>query len=150
MMNGETRLSARDNDAARAPALCLRVLLPTEILADERVTKIIAHAENGSFCLLPRHIDFVAALAPGILSMTKQNGREEFIAVDRGILVKCGRDVFVSTPHAVRGEKLETLKRAVREQFHQLDERERTARSALSRLEADFVRRFVELREHHG
>jgi F-type H+-transporting ATPase subunit epsilon len=31
---------------------------------------VIAEAQNGSFCLLPHHIDFVAALAPGLLAYT--------------------------------------------------------------------------------
>ena len=46
----------------------LMVLLPTEVLIDEEARKITAEAQNGSFCLLPRHIDFVTALVPGILS----------------------------------------------------------------------------------
>ena len=49
----------------------LTVLLPTEILVDEEVVKVVAEAQNGSFCLLPRHIDFVAALVPGLLSFVK-------------------------------------------------------------------------------
>ena len=53
----------------------LRVLLPTEVLLEEEVTKVVAEAENGSFGLLPRHIDFVAALAPGILSFESTEGR---------------------------------------------------------------------------
>ena len=41
----------------------LKVLLPTRVLVDEAVSKVVAEAENGSFGLLPRHVDFVAALA---------------------------------------------------------------------------------------
>ncbi len=52
----------------------LRVLLPTEVLLDVEVTKVIAEAENGFFCLLPRHVDFVAALVPGILYYTTSPG----------------------------------------------------------------------------
>ena len=46
----------------------LKVLLPTKVLIDEEVTKVVAEAENGSFCILPRHIDFVSALVPGSVS----------------------------------------------------------------------------------
>ena len=45
----------------------LKVLVPTEVFVDTKTTKIVAEAENGSFCLLPHHIDFVAALVPGIV-----------------------------------------------------------------------------------
>ena len=60
----------------------LQVMLPTEILVDENVIKVIAEAENGSFCLLPRHIDFVAALVSGILSSYTLDGVEHLAAVD--------------------------------------------------------------------
>jgi len=123
----------------------LKVLLPTEILIEKEVTKVIAEAENGSFCLLPRHIDFVAALVPGILSYEKDTGKEEFLAVDEGTLVKCGSEVLVSTRNAVIGPDLGTLKQMVEEQFRVLDEQEKELESALAKLEANFARQFLEL-----
>jgi F-type H+-transporting ATPase subunit epsilon len=126
----------------------LKVLLPSEVLLDAAVTKVIAEAENGAFCLLPRHIDFVAALVPGLLSFETEDGREEFLAVDEGILVKCAAQVLVSTRQAVRGPDLGSLRQAVDEQFRIVDEQERKARAAAARLEADLVRRFLELETH--
>ena len=124
----------------------LKVLLPSEVLVDETVTKIIAEAENGSFCLKPRHDDFVAALAPGLLSFMSERGEEVFLAVDEGTLVKCGAEVLVSTRNAVRGTDLESLKKTVDEQYLNLDDAERLARSALARLEAGVLRRYTEMR----
>ena len=126
----------------------LRVLLPIEVLIEEEVTKVIAEAHNGFFCLLPKHVDFVAALVPGILSFETTGGREEFLAVDEGTLIKCGGEVFVSTRNAMRGPDLGQLKRTVAEKFEALDEREKTARSAMARIEAGFVRRFLEIQGH--
>lgn len=125
----------------------LQVLLPTEILVDEKVIKVIAEAENGSFCLLPRHIDFVAALKPGILSFFSADGDEFFAALDEGILVKCGREVLVSTLNGVRGTNLDQLQTLIDERFLELDEHERKARTALARLEAGTLRGFKELQE---
>ncbi|MGK7874100.1 MAG: F0F1 ATP synthase subunit epsilon [Xenococcaceae cyanobacterium] len=123
----------------------LKVLLPNEVLVDQPVTKVIAEAENGSFCLLPHHIDFVAALVPGILSFEFEGGQEAFLAVDEGTLVKCGTQLLVSTRNAVRGADLETLKETVEQQFRVLDEREKLTRSALAKFEASIMRRFKEL-----
>ncbi len=120
----------------------LLVLLPTAVLIDQEVTKVIAEAENGSFCILPRHIDFVAALVPGIFSFVSDE--EEFLAVDEGILVKCGSTVTVSTRKAIRSMDLGMLKRAVREEFRSLDEREKKTRTILAKLEADFARSVFE------
>lgn len=126
----------------------LHVFLPTEILVNEAVSKVIAEGENGLFCLLPRHIDFVSALVPGILSFVLETGQEEFVAVDEGILVKCGAEVLVSSRQAVRGADLGDLRQTVEAQFRVLDEREKLARSATARLEADLVRRYMELGVH--
>jgi F-type H+-transporting ATPase subunit epsilon len=125
----------------------LKVLLPTEVLVDHAVTKVTAEAENGSFTLLPRHIDFAAALVPGILAYDMEGAQTEFMAVDQGILVKRGSDVLVSTINAARSADLTELKRTVQEQFEVLDEREKKTRTALARLEANFIQHFMEIDE---
>ncbi|MRR57563.1 MAG: F0F1 ATP synthase subunit epsilon [Deltaproteobacteria bacterium] len=125
----------------------LTVTLPTGVLVDQEVTKVTAEAENGSFCLLPRHIDFLAALVPGLLSFEDEAGQEEFLAIDEGVLVKCGAEVMVSTRNAVRGAPLGQLRQAVAQRFRVLDERERQARAVLGKLEADLIGRFIRLGE---
>jgi F-type H+-transporting ATPase subunit epsilon len=126
----------------------LKVLLPQGVLMDEEVTKVVAEAENGSFCLLPRHVDFLAALVPGLLSFASVNGAEEFLAVDEGMLVKCGSEVLVSTRNAVRGPDLGKLEQTVEQTFRRLDHQETMARSAFAKLEANFIRRFMDLEQH--
>jgi F-type H+-transporting ATPase subunit epsilon len=125
----------------------LKIALPTRLLYDGEVSKVSGEAANGSFTLLPRHIDFATALVPGILFFDTpgEEAEEVFYAVDEGILVKCGPNVLISTRNAVRSADLASLHRTVREHFETLDEQERRARSALVRLEADFVRRYLEL-----
>jgi len=123
----------------------LKVLLPTNVLVDEEVGKIVAEGENGAFCLLPRHVDFVAALAAGLLCFTDSSGREEFLAIDEAVLVKCGAEVLVSAKNGVRGRDLGELTETVEEEFKNLDEREEKSRLALAKLEAGLIRRFTEL-----
>ncbi len=122
----------------------LKVLTPIKVLIDRPVTKVIAEAENGHFCLLPNHVDFLTALVPGILSFATDE-EEVFIAVDEGILVKCGAEVLVSTRNAIVGKDLETLKPMVIEQFQMLDEKEKLTRSALAKFEVSMMRHFREL-----
>lgn len=125
----------------------LKVLIPTDVVLDESTTKIVAEAEDGWFCLEPRHIDFVTALVPGVIYFVNEEGREAFVAVDEGTLVKCGATVLVSTGRAVRGDELATLENTVADEFRSLDDAERVARSALARLEAGVVRRFLHSEE---
>lgn len=125
----------------------LQVLLPTEVLIDEAVLKVIAHGENGSFCLLPRHIDFVSALVPSVLYFNDQDNVEKYAAIDQGILVKSGHKVQISTFNGVCGTALEQLHKLIDERFLELDEHERKTRTALARLEAGALRGFRELQE---
>lgn len=121
----------------------LSVFLPSGIFLETTATKIVGEGPEGSFGILPRHIDVAAALVPGILSYVTERGREEFLAVDGGILVKEGESVSVATRMAVKGD-LGSLRKQVESFIRDLDERERKTRSAAARLEADFIRRFVE------
>lgn len=125
----------------------LKLLLPSHVLIDEPTQKIIAEGWNGSFCLEPRHVDFVSALKPGLLQFIAETGQEVFVAVDEGILVKCANEVLISAYNAVRGDDLDTLKYTVEHRFRHLDESERIARSALARLEAGVVRRFTQIQD---
>jgi F-type H+-transporting ATPase subunit epsilon len=126
--------------------MLLKILLPAEVLITQEVKKIVAEAENGSFCLMPNHIDFVATLAPGIFTYEPASGGQELLAMDAGTLVKKGSNVLVSTRNAMRAPDLGKLKQVVVEQYDILDEREKMVRSASARLEASLIRRFVELK----
>lgn len=126
--------------------MLLKILLPAEVLMEQEVKKIVAEAEDGFFCLMPNHIDFVATLAPGIFMYESGKGEQELLAMDVGTLVKKGQDVLVSTRNAVKAGELGKLKQVVVDQYDKLDEREKLVRSAAAKLEASLIRRFVELK----
>ncbi len=124
----------------------LRVLVPDDIVFDDEVQSLVAEGEDGHFGLKPRHIDFVSALVPGLLGFMRQpDALTEYLAIDRGILVKQGETVTVSVRNAVGGVSLEELVQTVNSRFLELDDRERTVRSAVARLEAGFLRRVMDL-----
>lgn len=127
--------------------MILKILLPSEVLLQKEISKIIAEAENGSFCILPHHVDFTTSLVPSLFTFSTVEGQEEILAMDRGVLVKQGINVLVSARSAVRGLDLGRLKETVEQTFQALDEREKVARTAAAKLEADIVRRFMELRD---
>ena len=75
--------------------MMLKILLPAEVMLTQEVKKIIAEAENGSFCLMPNHIDFVATLAPGIFTYEPAGGGQELLAMDVGMTIRAsGAGVF--------------------------------------------------------
>lgn len=124
----------------------LKILVPNETVVDQQVEKISAEGRGGSFTLLPRHIDFVAALVPGILSYVKDD-EESFLAVDEGVLVKQGSEVLVSSRRAFESPELGKLREVVEGMEQVTEERNRIARNTLARLEINIVRRFMELGE---
>jgi len=127
----------------------LKILLPYQVYAEiDDVSRIVVETPQGSFGLLPRRLDCVAALEPGILTYETKTQGEVYVAVDEGILVKAGTDVLVSVRNAIGGTDLGTLRDAVARDFVNLDENERQVRAVLARLESGFVRHFTEY--HHG
>jgi len=127
----------------------LKVLLPFQVFAEiEGVKHIVAETSQGSFGLLPHRLDCVAVLEPGILTYETATDGEIYLAVDEGVLVKAGTDVFVSVRNAIGGMDLGKLREAVEREFMDLDESEKQIRAVLARLESGFVRRFAEF--HRG
>jgi F-type H+-transporting ATPase subunit epsilon len=123
----------------------LKIQTPVEQFLEQDVVKVVAEGPKGYFGILPRHIDYVSTLVPGILSYVTAGGQEIMVAVDEGVLVKKGADIFVSVRNAVKGQGLGSLKKIVTERIEMIDEKERNSRAILAKLEADFVRRFLEL-----
>jgi len=126
-----------------APTLIdLKILLPFRIFeAKSGVSRIVAETSEGSFGLLPRRLDCVAALAPGIVTYETEEDGEVFVAVDEGVLVKTGPEVLVSVRRAIGGVDLDRLRDAVEREFLTLDEREQSVRSVMTKLEIGFLRR---------
>jgi F-type H+-transporting ATPase subunit epsilon len=124
----------------------LKVLLPFQVFADKTgVTRIVAETHEGAFGLLPHRLDCVAALVPGILTYETDAEGEVYLAVDDGVLVKTGADVFVSVRRALGGTDLAQLRDAVEKEFLAVDEQEQDARWVMAKLETGFLRRFAAL-----
>jgi len=126
----------------------LKILLPFQVFAEKTgVSRIVAETREGSFGVLPRRLDCVAALVPGILIYEHAAEGEVYVAVDEGVLVKAGPDVRVSVRNAFSGTDLGELREAVEREFLHLDERALRVRSVLAKMESDLIRRMASL--HH-
>ncbi|MGD9851127.1 MAG: F0F1 ATP synthase subunit epsilon [Nitrospirales bacterium] len=127
--------------------MTLKILLPFRVFSEQKaVTRLIAETPQGAFGLLPQRLDCVAALEPGILTYETDGEEEQYVALDEGILVKCGPDVLVSVRNAIAGTDLRQLRKAVEREFLNLDEEEQSLRSVMAKLETSFVRRFADVR----
>lgn len=123
----------------------LTILLPTEVYLNADAALVIAEGLNGSFCLKPKHADFVTATVPGIFQYEDKNGERQFLGLDSGVLIKAGENVNVSTLRALRGGSLETLADDIKTHFEMQSEQEKRARAAYHALESSIIRRFLEM-----
>lgn len=122
----------------------LKVLLPFQVFAEKTgVLRLVVETRAGSFGLLPHRLDCVAVLVPGILTYQTDSAGETFVAVDEGVLVKTGPDVLVSVRRAIGGTDLGQLRDAVEKEFLALDDREKSVRLVVAKLETGFLRRFA-------
>lgn len=121
--------------------------VPTGVLFESPARQVFAVAEDGAFGLLPNHADHVAPMVPSVLVVTDGKGREHFFGIDHGLLLKRDRRVEVVVRRAVRGKDLASLSETIESTFLEIDEEEREARTAMSRLEVGIVRQFAGLRK---
>jgi F-type H+-transporting ATPase subunit epsilon len=127
--------------------MILRVLLPYKVFAEmENVNSIVAETREGFFGILPKRLDCVAALVPGILAYTTKAEGEKCIAVDEGILIKSGDQVIVSIRNAAGDVDLGKLHEVVVKEFKNIDESEKNIRSVMAKLETGFIRNLEKFR----
>ncbi|MGF1641838.1 MAG: F0F1 ATP synthase subunit epsilon [Rhodospirillales bacterium] len=120
----------------------LLITTPVAVVADlDDVVHVRAEDESGAFGILPRHADFLTALAISVASWRDGDGREGHVAVRGGVFrVRDGHRVEIATREAVRGDELETLETEVLRRFRADAEREQRARTATARLELAALR----------
>jgi F-type H+-transporting ATPase subunit epsilon len=126
----------------------LKILLPFRIFADHwNVTRIVAESRRGSYGLLPHRLDCVLALAPGIFVFETPELGEVYVALDEGLLVKAGSEVLVSVRNAIGGASLGKLREAIDREFLNYNAQEINLRSALAKLESEFIRRYMHIQQ---
>jgi F-type H+-transporting ATPase subunit epsilon len=126
----------------------LSVWAPAEVVLTEEVTKVKAEAENGWFCVLPRHVDFVTSVVPGLLIFELPDRTSQYLAIDFGVMVKCGANLSLSTRNAVRGADLGVLKQTIETHFLALREKEKATRAFEAKLEGELVRQLLQVEKY--
>lgn len=127
------------------PPMTLSILEPAAVyLPPTPVRRVVVETPRGSHGLLPRRLDCVAAVRPGILTYETVDGEVVDVAVDLGVMVKAGPSVTVAVRHAIAGTDLSTLQATVARAFDDLDVQAQATRAVMTHLESGFVRRLLE------
>jgi F-type H+-transporting ATPase subunit epsilon len=130
------------------PLMNLKILLPFQVFREvANVGSIVLETSKGSYGLLPQRLDCVAALVPGILTYSTEPGGVHYLAVDAGVLVKAGLQVWLSVRNAIGGADLGKLSETVKKEFMDLGESEKKERSVMTKLESGLLYRLNKFRK---
>lgn len=100
--------------------LNLLVYSPFELSLEIRIVKVaVFKAKEGGFVMLPNHIDYVSSFDSTIISCVDTDNKEVFIAVNEGIITKCGEEVKVSTYSSIIGDSMEDIKIKIKEKMNE-------------------------------
>lgn len=113
------------------------------VVLDVATEKVISEDENGSFCLLTKHIDCIRILVPGLL-IYESGGEEKIIGIDEGVLIKCKDEVRVSVKNAIAGTELGKMKKKLEDNIEKIDDYEKKTRTILTEIEVDFIKKYIE------
>lgn len=127
-----------------------KVFTPIGTILNLPVKKIDFEGLGGFWTLLPKHADFVNALKPGIVTYTTEQDQESYIACNKGVLVKKGGEVCISTPLAIMDNNLQTLTKTIAVDFKQMEEERKEVNMTMAKLEIGLVKGLQSLKSEGG
>ena len=111
------------------------------------IARVVVDTTDGSYGFLPKRLDCVAALVPGILTYEKTNAELFYIAIDEGLLIKTEDRIQISVRNAIAGKDLGKLHEAIEKEFKSINEEERKTRAAVGKLESVIVQNIQKLHQ---
>ena len=126
--------------------LKLRIFTPTGVILDQPVTQVDFEAIDGFYTLLPRHADMVSALKSGVLTYQTAE-KKAYAACHKGVLVKKGDTVSVSTKLAVLGSDLKELERQIAVDFKEMEQERKEMNLSMAKLELGLARGILSLKQ---
>jgi F-type H+-transporting ATPase subunit epsilon len=118
----------------------VRVLTPAEVVLDREAVHITAEGPTGSLGIRPGHAPLVTPLVPGIVLARGVDGREEYVAVNGGVMLVGGDTVEIVSRQAVAGRDLARLEADVVAGFEKELEEDKANRAAFEKLRMSFLR----------
>jgi F-type H+-transporting ATPase subunit epsilon len=121
-------------------SLVLEILAPDQVILRAQVLSVQAADASGRFGLWTGHEDFLTVLAPCLVRFRLENDKEEYAAIDGGVLLLEGGRISIVTRDAVISDQLDKVADAALAMIAARKEKEHAARSGFSELETTLVR----------
>lgn len=127
----------------------LRISTPIGIALETTARQVDFEAIDGFFTLLPRHTDMISALKSGILSY-KTGDKKSYVACHKGVLVKKGTEVSVSTKLAILGSDLKELQQKIATDFKNMEQERKEVNLTMAKLELGLAKGILSLNQEGG
>ncbi len=120
----------------------LKVLLPSMVFLDiAGVLRMNVPTIAGYVGIYPQRLDFVSAIAPGIMDWQNADGENLYTALDGGVMSKTGNQVLCSVHNAATDSDPAKLQDIIEKQFLALNTQQQAVRLTLSKLESSLLLR---------
>lgn len=124
----------------------LKVFTPVGVILNQEVLSVDFQAIDGFWTILPKHVDMVSALRPCVVQYINADGQKNYIACNKGVLVKQGQVISLSTNLAILNDSLETLTQTIKINFKEMEEERKEMNVALSQLELGLTKGLLKLK----
>ena len=126
----------------------LQVYSPLEKVLQTDIQKVVFETLNGYQTLLPKHVDYVAALNTGIISYVTTDGEEGYLACHEGVVVKKAQQVTISAQGVLWADTLDELQENIAVSYKENEEQRKELNLAMARLELGLMRGFQRLQRN--
>lgn len=128
----------------------LKVFSPVGTALDLPIRKVDYEGVDGYRTFMPKHIDFVDALKPSVISYETEDNKTHYIACNKGVIVKKGLDVSISTKLAILDDSLEKLQKTIEIDFKEMEQERKEVNTTMARLEIGLVKGLQSLKQQNG
>lgn len=80
--------------------LHLRIITPTQVVYDDEIYSTSVTTADGDITVLPRHTNLFSLLVEGVLTIRKDKGNEEHLAIGGGYLETDGKNLNILVSRA--------------------------------------------------
>ncbi len=122
----------------------LNIVTPTNI-TEKDITYIRLKDETGFFGILKGDTNFLTVLVPSLCYYTDVNGKEVFLAVDKGILSVREGIVTITSKEIFESDNAEKLAEIIETTLTKRDESEIAFRGMFEGIERSFMEKTIKL-----
>lgn len=130
-----------------AKLMMIDIVTPEKRIFEGKIRELTAPGTDGEFGILPEHAPFATAIEPGVVTIVKENGEREMLAVSGGYIEVTRDKVVLLVESAEReGEvDMDVLKRRKEEKENLLKTKDRKDVD-YDMIQATLVREIARLR----